>query len=117
MLFHRHVRLVSMFLLFGAIIRCSDSLMLKNISTVNILIDSLKALHSGKTMVPFAKVICISAVNILQTQQMMEDLKNGMARMHQEDLYQYVDLSVKQISALIKQKFNLMLFDSLEAMR
>lgn len=89
----------------------------QNISTYNILVHSLSTLLDTKTMIPFAKILSISATSNLQNKQMMKDLTNAMAVMHQARWYQFVDLTVHQFYVLKYQRSNLMMFDELDGMR
>lgn len=95
----------------------SNTIITKNISTSNILVYSLSTLLDAKTMVPYAKIICTSAASNSRHVQMMKDLSNGMAIMHQARWYQFVHLTIHQFDTINGQRANLMLFDELDGMR
>lgn len=96
---------------------CTTAILLNNICTYNIIVDSINVLLNTGTMSPFAKILCISAVTRTQNIQLMEDTETGLAETYQNHIYQFVDLTIEQIEMLTNQRHVLLLFDDYIAFR
>lgn len=83
----------------------------------NKLIITFHKLIERSSMVPFAKVIGIMAIAQIKNKQLMNDISNTVAKVHQKHFFQYVELTVDNMYLLNGQRHAMMMFDEIGAMR